>query len=157
MPYLDRYRRPVAPARYASLPADDDELLEQLRSRKSSDSRWLEDFGLWRGSVLKAETEAEGNLVLLLSVIVYFDIDGDESNAFELRRFIGNEYKVEVPENAPSDLVEARRLARKWSARHDVLSLKVRNEERATFSPSLSSTEHIGSIPLNEYRGRNDD
>jgi len=86
---------------------------------------------------------------VLLSAILRFRAVGDDENEFEIRRFIGNEYRKRLGDDRPRDELDIRRLAVMWSRRYDLLSEVLRYEKplpRNSPARRESEPEQIGAF-----------
>jgi hypothetical protein len=123
---LDRFKMPSFPKRPYRFPIDDEGLLERLReargSKKLADTETLREFGIWRQDVFNAEAQARGNLTLLLSHIWHAEEAGADEIAYELRRFVANEYGVTFEGIESLTLNSVHHLAEIYSRRRDLFS-----------------------------------
>jgi len=135
LPRLKSYKKPVCPVRTSDLPYKDDDLIDAVVEAKSHNGKrreareLLKSFGKWRSGVLRAESKGASNVFLLLSAFRAFEAAGDEDGAFQVRRFLANEYGFTPREGAT--VVEDRALAEVKARRHDVLSDEVLTEKKA--------------------------
>ena len=124
--YLHRYEMPPCPHRPATLPAIDDELIDEVREAKASGTRnrasliLLRRFGEWRGGVLRSEALAVGNVLLMFAVHRALVRDADHESAVRVARWIGTHYDT-VPD-ADRDLAGDQKAAERACRRRDIMS-----------------------------------
>jgi hypothetical protein len=134
-PILGAYRRPVVPVRPASLPEDDFELLDALDAARghgfTSDAEKLlaKTFGIWRGSVMRAELVSEGNIIVLLGAARALDAMGDIAEFEYLAMFILREYGLNLPP-VPVDDFEVRDVANRCAREAEILPTMLLTERR---------------------------
>lgn len=130
LPNLDAYAPKPSPVRPKEI-LDDDWLIADRLNKSTAENPASPDFlavvGKWRSDVMKYEVRAASDLSVLLLALRRFECTDDWDGAMQIRRYLANNYGLQLGDGELSSDAAARAVAERASIRYDLMSEALRS------------------------------